>query len=139
MLRIAAVLAAMTGSAAAAQVATVSDCRFEARDTTEAVVYCQIENLSEIAIARIRFELAVIEDGRSVPWVTQGGGMSQRSIPLPGGIEPTEKRETFISIVQIPSEADLGITRVDVTGLSFEDLNGDPINAPAYTYSQPRN
>lgn len=126
MIRITGILAAFTGSAASAQVATISECRLEP-SFDETAVYCQIENLSETAIARVQFYIEIIEDGRSVPWATQGGGSSQRSTSIPGGIESNEIRETFISVISIPSEADLEKTRAAVTATSFRDVNDQPI------------
>lgn len=127
MLRIAALIGLLAAPAAADDVATVSGCVMDKQDWYSPV-FCDVQNLSPVAIAEIATSIKVTEKGRSVPWVAEGSDSKPLIAEVPGGIEPGETRRLWIWQVSVPQDADWDNLRVEVTPIRFIDVNGSEIS-----------
>lgn len=126
MLRLTALLG-LLASPAAADVAEISNCHFEHFDI-RSFVKCDVKNQSNVTIASGSFELSIVEEGRSVPWVSKGQMRSLGS-PTPGGIEPQETKTLLFWSGDIDENADREKLSVEINDLRFLDVNGAEIGS----------
>ena len=126
MLRIAALVGLMA-TQAAAQVVEISNCAFEHRESSSFVL-CDALNMSETAIAGLRYSVVISQSDRTVPW-----DKTRDDRPLgqnvDGGIEPNETRNLLFWFGDISKDANKDALIAKIEIVSATDVNGDEIAA----------
>jgi hypothetical protein len=128
MLRLAALIG-LLAAPVSAQVAILENCHVD-KSFDPALVYCEVTNISDTAIAEIAFKMEVFEEGRTVPWESKGSERTPRRTTVQGGVEPSETRKVFIWTSDARPENDAAVLRVVVTPIRFFDVNGLEISSP---------
>jgi hypothetical protein len=86
------------------------------------VMVCDVTNLTQVAIAEIRFAHKYTQKDRTIPWVDTGPNSPRWTKVIEGGIEPSETVSLWL---EMPSVSD----RADLTLLEFSILPVLAINA----------
>jgi hypothetical protein len=109
--------------------ATLGECVVEKVLIVGDVATCQVTNDTETAIASLRYAYRVVEEGREVPWLTEGydGFMGSLFTSIPGGIEPGETVPVRMQVRSLPERADPERVRYVFEITEAADVNGDPI------------
>lgn len=128
MFRLAALIGLMTAPAVA-DVARISNCVIDKQDWYSPI-FCDVENLSDTAIAEFRTAITITEEGRTIPWVADNYQRTPKIAQVPGGIEPGETRNLWIWQVSVPEGANWEKLRVNVQPIWFADINGAEISSP---------
>ena len=119
----------MIATPAHAQVAEIAGCQL-GESFGSSPVYCDVTNRTQTAIAGMRFQLEIFEEGRTVPWVSEGFRPRPIGVSIDGGIEPGETRNIFLTSVYIAGEAGKAKLRFEVTPTQFLDVNDLEIPTP---------
>lgn len=121
------VIALLVPAPAIAADITISGCEIERRETVQPIIYCDVENKSERAVASLTFRAIVKSPDREVPWAEIGNDWSKGRALVRGGIEPGETVRTLISPVSLDSRSDGLPLEVAFLEAQFLDVNGNQI------------
>ncbi|MAO01048.1 MAG: hypothetical protein CMN18_02540 [Roseovarius sp.] len=120
-------IALLLPSPAIAGAITISACTIERRETVQSIIYCDVENKSDRAVATLVFRAIFKSPDREVPWAEIGNDWSKGRALVRGGIEPGETVRTLISPVSLDSRSDGLPLEVAFLEAQFLDVNGDQI------------
>lgn len=121
------VIALLAPAPAIAADITISDCTIELRETVQPIIYCDVENKSDRAVATLVFRAIVKSPDREVPWAEVGNDWNKGRALIRGGIEPGETVRTLISPVILDRRSDGLPLEVAFLETQFLDVNGDQI------------
>lgn len=137
-------IALLLPSPAVAGAITISGCTIERRETVQPIIYCDVENKSERAVASLTFRAIVKSPDREVPWAEIGNDWNKGRALVRGGIEPGETVRTLISPVSLDSRSDglplevafLEAQFLDVNGNQIGETTGDEASSPHDTINE---